>query len=123
MRKLLFVVFGTLLFQTAYTQIPTVHSQNCSCELEFRHIRDFMEANYAGFRDKEARMTESGYNKLVKEYLGYSKGPHSTEHCLLIIRSFLDQFKDEARGGGGGAATMILTPNCKNNPHTKLLFI
>ena len=88
MRKLLFAVFGILLFQT-------VHSQNCSCELEFRHIKDFMEANYAGFKDKQAKMTEAVYNKLVKEYLGYSRGPHSTEHCLLIITSFLDHFRDE----------------------------
>jgi hypothetical protein len=54
-----------------------------------------METNYAGFKDKVAQMTGAGYGRLVKDYLAYSKGPHSTEKCLLIIASFLDHFKDE----------------------------
>ncbi len=54
-----------------------------------------MEKNYAGFNDKQAAMTKSGYDKLVNEYLGYSKAPHSQEQCLLVISRFLDHFKDD----------------------------
>lgn len=72
------------------------HAQStCSCEMEFRHIKEFMEANYAGFKDKSAQMTPAGYARLVKEYDGYSRGSHATEKCLLIISSFLDHFRDE----------------------------
>ena len=88
MRKLLF-------FSIALLSIHYADAQTCSCEMEFRHIKDFMEANYAGFKDKVAQMTEAGYGRLVRDYLAYSKGPHSTEKCLLIIASFLDHFKDE----------------------------
>jgi hypothetical protein len=84
-----------LLFSIALLSLHYGGAQTCSCETEFRHIKDFMEANYAGFKDKEAQMTVAGYGRLVKDYLAYSKGPHSTEHCLLIITSFLDHFKDE----------------------------
>jgi len=66
--------------------------------MEFRHIRDFMETNYAGFKDKAAQMTEAAYSRLVKEYEGYSRGSHASEKCLLIISSFLDHFRDEHVG-------------------------
>ena len=97
MRKLL--ILRCLVFLFLFPGV-SAHAQTCSCELEFRHIKDFMEANYAGFKDKVARMTDAGYNRLVRDYLGYSKGPHSTEKCLLIIAGFLDHFKDEHVGVG-----------------------
>lgn len=84
-----------LFFSIALLSIHYAGAQTCSCEMEFRHIKDFMEANYAGFKDKVAQMSQAGYGRLVKDYLAYSKGPHSTEKCLLIIASFLDHFRDE----------------------------
>jgi hypothetical protein len=68
--------------------------QTCNCETEFIHIKNFMEQNYAGFKDKEAEMTKAGYRKLVDDYRGYSKQPHADEQCLLLITQFLDHFKD-----------------------------
>jgi hypothetical protein len=69
-------------------------SKNCNCETEFRYIKAFVEKNYAGFKDKQALMTPSGYKKMADIYLAFSKGPNSNEKCLLIISQFLDQFKD-----------------------------
>ena len=69
-------------------------AQSCNCETEFNYIESFMAKNYAGFKDKKAQMTDAGYEKLVNEYRAYSKEPHSTEKCLLIITQFLDHFKD-----------------------------
>ena len=69
-------------------------SQTCNCETELTYIKNFMEVNYAGFKDKQAIMTKPGYDKLVNKYLGYAKGPNSSEKCLLIINQFLANFKD-----------------------------
>src|SRR5471030_1366435 len=70
-------------------------SQSCNCETEFNYIKNFMEKNYAGFNDKQAGMTKDGYNKLINEYISYSKNPHAHENCLLIISQFLNHFKDQ----------------------------
>jgi hypothetical protein len=70
-------------------------AQSCECETEFTYIKNFMEKNYAGFKDKQAQMTKAGYEKLVKQYLDYSRLPHSKEQCLPIIVSFLAHFKDD----------------------------
>jgi hypothetical protein len=69
-------------------------SQSCNCENEFTYIKNFMEVNYAGFKDKQAIMTKPGYDKLVQQYLAYAKGPNNSERCLLIINQFLATFKD-----------------------------
>jgi len=69
-------------------------AQSCNCETEFTYVKNFMEANYAGFKDKKAAMTEKGYNQLVSEYATLSKDPNANEHCLMIIYQFLKQFKD-----------------------------
>jgi hypothetical protein len=84
-----------LLFSVALLSIRYAVAQTCTCEMEFRHIKDFMEVNYSGFKDKVAQMTQAGYARLVKDYISYTKGPHSTEKCLLIISSFLDHFGDD----------------------------
>jgi len=73
-----------------------VHSfaQTCNCEVEFQHIHSYMEQNYAGFKDKEALMTKAGYQKMVNEYIKYSKLPHINEECIFIISQYLNHFKD-----------------------------
>lgn len=68
--------------------------QTCNCEVEFQHLHAFMEKNYAGFKEKEAAMTKTGYQKLVEEYTKYSKLPHANEECIFILSQFLDHFKD-----------------------------
>lgn len=85
--KLSLILWGALCIKYSF-------AQTCNCETEFLHIKNFMEQNYAGFKDKEAQMTKAGYQKLVNEYVSYSKAPHSGEQCLLIITQFLDHFKD-----------------------------
>jgi hypothetical protein len=73
-------------------------SQTCNCATEFTYIKNFMETNYAGFKDKQTLMTKPGYDKLVKQYLGYANVPNSNEKCLLIINQFLAKFKDHHVG-------------------------
>lgn len=81
-----------LLILTLCTSLS--FAQTCDCGAEFIHIKNFMEKNYAGFQDKKKRMTEPGYQKLVKQYTAFSKGPHAEEKCLFIITRFLDEFND-----------------------------
>jgi len=68
--------------------------QTCNCDVEFQHLHTYLENNYAGFKDKEALMTKTGYQKLVEEYAKYSKMPHNSEECIFILSQFLDHFKD-----------------------------
>jgi hypothetical protein len=85
--KLIFVL-------TAILSLEKTYAQTCDCEAEFKHVKDLMEQNYAGFKDKQALMTKAGYEKLVNEFLQYSKLPHSNEECIFILSQFLDNFKD-----------------------------
>ena len=70
-------------------------AQSCKCETELNYIAGFMAKNYAGFNDKQTLMTKDGYNKLLNEYIAYSKNPNSHENCLLVISQFLSHFKDQ----------------------------
>ncbi|TSD67037.1 hypothetical protein FFF34_006460 [Inquilinus sp. KBS0705] len=69
-------------------------AQKCDCQTEFTYIKNFMEKNYAGFKDKKAQMGDAAYKKMTDEYLAYSKKPNANETCLLVISSYLDKFKD-----------------------------
>ncbi|OOQ58207.1 S41 family peptidase [Mucilaginibacter pedocola] len=83
-----------LLFIAAIAIAGKVSAQTCNCETEFTYIKNFMEQNYAGFKDKQAQMTKPKYDKLVAQYRAFTKLPNAPEKCLLIINQFLAKFKD-----------------------------
>src|SRR6201995_1716639 len=84
-----------------------LYAQDCNCTVEFTHIKNFMEQNYAGFKDKEAQMTKAVYDKMVNQYMELSKAPHSSEQCLLIISQYMSQFKDQHVSIRGNFPTKI----------------
>ena len=67
-------------------------AQTCSCEKEFLHVKQFMEHNYAGFRDKLKRIGKKDYKQKAGELQQLSKT--AKENCLLIISQYLGIFKD-----------------------------
>lgn len=88
-------MFRSLIIISMFTVLSgNAFSQKCNCETEVKNIADFMEKNYAGFKDKQAIMTKGGYNKMLKQYLELAKAPHADEHCLMIISQYLLQFKN-----------------------------
>ncbi|MDF2187685.1 S41 family peptidase [Paraflavitalea sp. CAU 1676] len=84
------IFIASLLLATAASR-----AQSCDCEKEFLHIKGFMEANYAGFKDKLAVITPAVYERKSKVFLQLSKKNGTGEQCLAIITAWLDMFKDD----------------------------
>ncbi len=71
-------------------------AQTCDCPKEFTHIRQFMETNYAGFKDKVSSLFDKAeYVRMTNLLEKETKKKNAGEKCLFIITRYLDFFKDE----------------------------
>ena len=68
--------------------------QPCNCSLEFNHVKDKIEKNYAGFKDKVNFKTEVIYHKRTQIALEQSQSITTPAHCVYLINEWLSFFKD-----------------------------
>ncbi|MBG6233554.1 hypothetical protein IWX76_000109 [Pedobacter sp. CAN_A7] len=68
--------------------------QPCNCSQEFNDVKDKIEKNYAGFKDKVNAKTEARYHKRTKVALKQSKLITTPAHCVYLINEWLTFFKD-----------------------------
>jgi len=71
-----------------------VFSQNCNCSQELQHVKEKIEQNYAGYRDKVNSKTKAGYQKYTQQVMERSKTISSTPHCIYLMNEWLAFFKD-----------------------------
>lgn len=68
--------------------------QPCNCSQEFNYVKDKIEKNYAGFKDKVNSKTEATYHKRTQAALEQSQLITTTPHCIYLINEWLTFFKD-----------------------------
>ncbi|MBB5635584.1 hypothetical protein HDE68_001472 [Pedobacter cryoconitis] len=69
-------------------------AQNCNCAEEFQYVKDKIEKNYAGFRDKVNPKTSAAYQKYSAQVLERSKNITSAPYCVNLINEWIGFFKD-----------------------------
>ena len=79
---LLFISINTFVF-----------GQNCDCGNEFSYIKNYMENNYVGFKDKVNAKNKTAYAAFVETLKTKLKDAASNQ-CLTVISEYLDYFKD-----------------------------
>lgn len=72
----------------------TSFAQPCNCNQEFKYVKDKIEKNYAGFKDKVNAKTEATYHKRTQAALEQSKSITKPAHCVYLINEWLTFFKD-----------------------------
>lgn len=88
MKAILFAVL--LLFL-----VPTnTFSQECNCAQEFQYVKNKIEKNYAGFRDKVNPKTKIAYQKYSAQVLERSNKITSSPYCVNLINEWIGFFKD-----------------------------
>lgn len=68
--------------------------QPCNCSQEFNYVKDKIEKNYAGFKDKVNSKTEATYQKRTQVALEQSQLITTPAHCVYLINEWLTFFKD-----------------------------
>ncbi|MFZ5552892.1 MAG: S41 family peptidase [Bacteroidota bacterium] len=83
-----------LLFFALILSVRT-YSQTCDCDKEFQFIKNYIEINYVGFKDKVTPSTKMEYDILVNKLQDLTKSANSSNYCLYIIKKYLLYFKDQ----------------------------
>lgn len=68
--------------------------QTCNCSQEFNHVKDKIEKNYAGFKDKVNAKIEATYHKRTQVALEQSQTITTSAQCVYLINEWLTFFKD-----------------------------
>ena len=69
-------------------------AQTCNCSQEFNYVKDKIEKNYAGFKDKVNSKTEAVYRKRTQLAFEQSTSIKTPAHCIYLINDWLTFFKD-----------------------------
>lgn len=88
MKKIKLIFFATVL------SIPT-YSQTCDCDKEFQFIKNYIEINYAGFKDKVNASNKNEYDALVTKLGGLTKSANTSNYCFYVIKKYLLYFQDQ----------------------------
>lgn len=79
-----------LLFMIAFNSF----GQHCNCSQEFNYVKDKIEKNYAGFKDKVNNKTQATYKERTQIALEKSRLITTPAHCIYLINDWLTFFKD-----------------------------
>jgi hypothetical protein len=84
-----FIFFSLVCFfsMTAFTQ-------QCDCRLELDSVRNFIETNYAGKKDKVTAATLNSYNSHNQKANLTASRARSASGCLYVIHDWLSFFRD-----------------------------
>lgn len=72
----------------------STNAQSCNCHQEFVKVKDKIEKNYVGFKDKVNSKTKAAYNQHTKRALEQSKTITKPAYCLSLMSNWLAFFRD-----------------------------
>jgi hypothetical protein len=88
MFKCITTILAAILMQKTVAQV-------CSCQSEFLFVKKYIEANYAGFKDKTKASKKFEYKRISDSLYNLTTGKYAEERCLLIISTYLSYFNDD----------------------------
>ncbi len=69
-------------------------SQSCNCAQEFQYVKQKIEKNYAGFKDKVSPKTVAAYQRYSMQVLEKSKKITYSPYCIYLINEWIGFFRD-----------------------------
>lgn len=83
-----------LLLAALCSGYGAVQAQDCGCTVDFEKIKQFVEQDYSGFRDKINSGTRTRYEKTTSTILKKTRHASSDKACNALLRSWLSFFDD-----------------------------
>lgn len=91
-------ISGFLIAFCSFGFVLTANSQPCNCAAKFSNTKKMFEEDYSGFSDKVHRYSIDKYNRFVDSLFTQSKRNLSENECFLLVKSYLQFFKDNHSG-------------------------
>lgn len=78
-----------------------INAQTCDCEKEFLFLKEQLENNYAGFRDKVKGNNKKKYEQLTSSLLQKARGVTAAHYCDGLQKEWISFFRDGHIQTGG----------------------
>ncbi len=83
-----------LVLSLAILGFPLLSQAQCSCKQEFAKIKNYIESNYAGFKDKVKVSKTGQYKEYTAQKEQLAAQAKNKSQCYFIINQWMSFFKD-----------------------------
>ena len=74
--------------------LPIITNAQCNCKEEFSKIKNHLESNYAGFKDKVTKSNLKQYNQFTAKKEQVAAQAKNKSQCFFIINQWMSFFND-----------------------------
>ena len=74
--------------------LPIITNAQCNCKAEFSKIKNHLESNYAGFKDKVTKSNLEQYNQFTAKKEQVAAQAKNKSQCFFIINQWMSFFND-----------------------------
>ena len=84
----------SLFITIAFLGLPFLMQAQCNCQEEFSKIKNYLESNYAGFKDKVTANNIKQYKDLTAQKEQLAAQAKNKSQCYFIINQWMSYFND-----------------------------
>ena len=84
----------TLLISIALLGLPILTQAQCNCKAEFSKIKNHLESNYAGFKDKVTTNNIKQYKEFTAQKEQVAVQAKNKSQCYFVINQWMSYFND-----------------------------
>jgi hypothetical protein len=84
----------TLFISITFSSITFLTQAQCNCQEEFSKIKNHLESNYAGFRDKVTKSNREQYNQFTAQKEQVVAQAKNKSQCYFVINQWMSYFND-----------------------------
>jgi hypothetical protein len=85
----------TLVLSIAFLGLPILMQAQCNCKEEFSKIKNHLESNYPGFKDKVTTSNIQKYKEYTAEKEQVAAQAKNKSQCYFIINQWMSYFNDK----------------------------
>jgi hypothetical protein len=84
----------TLVTSIAFLGLPILMQAQCNCQEEFSKIKNQLESNYPGFKDKVTTRNLQNYQGFTAQKEQVAAQAKNKSQCYFIINQWMSYFND-----------------------------
>jgi hypothetical protein len=84
----------SLFFSIAFLGLPFLTQAQCKCQEEFSKIKNHLESNYAGFKDKVTPKNSKKYKEFTAQKEQVAARAKNKSQCYFVINQWMSYFND-----------------------------
>ena len=84
----------SLFFSIAFLGLPFLTQAQCKCQEEFSKIKNHLESNYAGFKDKVTPKNSKKYKEFTAQKEQVAAQAKNKSQCYFVINQWMSYFND-----------------------------